>query len=426
MLKINNTRSVAIKLIMALLVLGAVVATWFFIPRTTNQEVVVATRVAFNPDNFVNPLAVTNQYHPLTPGMQWIRSGTTEVGSRKVPHQIITTMTDVVRIIDGVPAVAMLDESTDSGEVIQVGFDYLAIDKEGNVWILGGYTEEYQGGEYVFAEDAFLGESTGAQVGILAPAEVTMATPRWFIGSAGPKEDPSVGEPVEIGVEVTVPFGNFKNVRAVREGGSKAPDNELKYYAPGVGVIWNVPRDKSLHQDYFELTNFTQLSPEGLAEVSKAVLDLEEHARTEAPEVYGNVPPAKRLLADGTIVDRDVSTEMTTLSKEKILLPTTPETATKSANVSVPKPSTTSMPPATIPAVKSTETTAPPASGVSKISESEAKVIALRAVPGEVTNITLETYAGEEAYFVEISTTNGVKTDVIINAETGKIVRTET
>ena len=231
MLKINNTRLVSMKLIMALLVLGGVALTWFFlIPRTTNEEVVVATRVAFNPDNFVNPLAVTNQYHPLTPGMQWIRSGTTEVGSRKVPHQIITTMTDVVRIIDGVPAVAMLDESTDSGEVIQVGFDYLAIDKEGNVWITGGYTEEYQGGEYVFAEDAFLGESTGAQVGILAPAEVTMATPRWFIGSAGTKEDASVGEPVEIGAEVTVPFGTFKNVRVVREGGSKAPDNEFKYF----------------------------------------------------------------------------------------------------------------------------------------------------------------------------------------------------
>lgn len=43
-----------------------------------------------------------------------------------MPHEIITTMTDVIRVIDGVPTIAMLDESTDSGEISQQGMDYLA------------------------------------------------------------------------------------------------------------------------------------------------------------------------------------------------------------------------------------------------------------------------------------------------------------
>jgi hypothetical protein len=113
---------------------------------------------------------------PVEAGSAVVRGGTTEVGSRVVPLEIITTMTDVIRIIDGVPAIAMLDESTDSGEVAQVGFDYLALDKDGNVWILGGYTEDFQGGEYTNLDNAWLGPGRGAEVGILVPFDVDMST----------------------------------------------------------------------------------------------------------------------------------------------------------------------------------------------------------------------------------------------------------
>ena len=84
----------------------------------------------------------------------------------------------------------------------------------------------------------------------------------------------------------------------VLEGPLRAIDNEIKYYAPGVGVVLNVPRDASIHQDHFELLNFITLSPEGLAEASEVALGLEEHARTTAPEVYGSVSKAKRASHD--------------------------------------------------------------------------------------------------------------------------------
>ena len=64
----------------------------------------------------------------------------------------------------------------------------------------------------------------------------------------------------------------------VQEGNVGAPDNEDKYYAPGVGVIKNVPLDASLHQDRFELLNFLVLSADALAEASQTVLDIEAHA----------------------------------------------------------------------------------------------------------------------------------------------------
>ena len=248
----------------------------------------------FDSANFVDPMLDTNPYHPLRPGLQWVRGGTTEVGSRTIPHEIITTMTDVIRSIDGVPAIAMLDESTDAGEVAQVGMDYLALDKDGNVWILGGYTEEYEGGEYTNTDSAWLGEADGVQVGVLAPAEVTADTPRWLI-TAIPDEEESIGQPVEVGVRECVAFGCYDDVRVVMEGEVGAPDNENKYYAPGVGVINNIPLDASLHKDRFELLNFVELTLEGLADASQTVLDLEAHARETEPAVFGVSPPSKRV-----------------------------------------------------------------------------------------------------------------------------------
>ena len=285
----------------ALLILGVgAVATWFYVSKGHVTAKVVATRIAFKPENFVKPTELVNEYQPLTPGMQLIRAGSTEVGSRKVPHQIISTVTDVVRTIDGVQAIAVLDQSEDSGEISQVGFDYLAIDKDRNIWILGGYTENYEGGQYTNFDNAFIGSSTGAQVGILIPAVVTKDTPRWFIGSAGPTEEPSVAQPVSAGQDLKVAYGEFHNVRAVVEGAATAIDNEIKYYAPGVGVIRNVPKDKSLHQDDFELVNVVQLSTKGLSEASQIVLNLEAHAKVVAPNVYAKAPKALRLATTAT------------------------------------------------------------------------------------------------------------------------------
>ncbi|GAA1764907.1 hypothetical protein [Agromyces humatus] len=252
------------------------------------------TEVPFDAQNFVDPTLNTNPYYPTQPGLQWVRGGSTLVGGREVPYEVISTMTDVIRVIDGVPAIAMLDEGTDSGEINQVGIDYFALDRDGNVWILGAYTEDYEGGEYTNTEDAWLGAAKGQTLGILAPAEVTIDTPMWCIGEI-PGEDAEVGMPAEIGTQQCVAFGCYDDVRVVQEGTAGAPDNENKSYAPGVGVIKNVPLDASIHKDRFELLNFVELSPAGLTEASNMVLALEAHAReSAAPEVFGAAPISTR------------------------------------------------------------------------------------------------------------------------------------
>jgi uncharacterized membrane protein YkoI len=62
----------------------------------------------------------------------------------------------------------------------------------------------------------------------------------------------------------------------------------------------------------------------------------------------------------------------------------------------------------------------------SKISEEEAVKIALKAVPGDVTAVSIEKKLGANRYVVEvIAKEDGVETDVIIDMETGKILTTE-
>jgi hypothetical protein len=250
-------------------------------------------RTEFDPANFVDPTTSTNPWHPLRPGMQWVREGTTEVGSRPVPHQVISTMTDVIREIDGVPTIAMVDQNTDAGELSQVGIDYFALDRDGNVWLMGAYQEDYSGGEFTNVADAWLGAGDGFEPGILMPGEPDVSTPPWVI-TVEEERQGTAGEVVETGASECVEFACYDDVLIIREGEIGALDNEFKYYARDVGQILNSPRQESRHKDRESLINLTELSPEGLDEISALALSLEEHAREVAPDVYGSAPQSIR------------------------------------------------------------------------------------------------------------------------------------
>jgi hypothetical protein len=251
-------------------------------------------RTAFDPAAFVDPTTSTNPWHPLRPGTQWVRQGTTEVGSRAVPHQVISTMTDLIRQIDGVPAIVMVDQDTDAGEIAQQSIDYFALDKDGNVWLMGGYTEEYSGGKYTNTTDAWLGSAEGFEPGILMPAEPDKSTPPWVITLENVREG-TAAEVVETGASECVEFACYDDVLIVREGEIGKLDNEFKYYARDVGQILNSPRRDSRHKDRESLINLTALSPEGLDEISNLALGLEEHARETEPDVFGSAPPSTRV-----------------------------------------------------------------------------------------------------------------------------------
>jgi hypothetical protein len=251
------------------------------------------THASFVPANFVAPTTAANKWLPLKPGTQWVRVGTTLVGHRPVPHRVVSTVTDVVRRVDSVTAVAVLDQDFDAGQLTQQSIDWWAQDKLGNVWNVGGYTEEYEGGRFSTIRDAWLGGIKGAKPGILMPANPNSRTPPWTIAQR-PGADPDAAQAVQVGLRQCVTFNCFNNVLVVREGKASALDNEFKYYAPGVGQILNSPKRFSHHKDVEQLVNLVQLTPKGLAELSAEVLKLDRHARVTSPGVFVLATPAKR------------------------------------------------------------------------------------------------------------------------------------
>jgi uncharacterized membrane protein YkoI len=66
-------------------------------------------------------------------------------------------------------------------------------------------------------------------------------------------------------------------------------------------------------------------------------------------------------------------------------------------------------------------TTAPAA----KITEEQAKKIALERIPGKVTDVTIERKRGKNVYVVEIQTSDQGEKDVFVDIMSGQIVGTD-
>ena len=243
----------------------------------TSSAPAKSAEASFSKSKFTRTVG-SNKWFPLEPGTQSVRLGRLNRGSRQLTHRRVFTVTDVFKTIDGVRAVAVLDQDIDAGQVAEQALDFFAEDKRGKVWYLGSYTEAYEGGEFVNAADAWLAGVNGAEAGIMMPANPRTGTPE-YVQARVPGDDPDVAKVLKTGVRNCVPFKCYRNVLVIQEGGS---GGEGKYFAPGIGGIRTEPLYKGGEQEIEELINFTQLSPKALAELSAEALKLDRHARETA------------------------------------------------------------------------------------------------------------------------------------------------
>jgi hypothetical protein len=256
----------------------------------------VATSVGTNADSSSfdqsafgdSPARGSNQWFPLTPGYQSVREGGVNKGSRRLPHRRVYTVTNMSKVIDGVKTVMVLDQDFDGGELAEQAIDYLAEDTQGNVWYLGSYTEAYEGGQFVQANDAWLAGVNGGKAGILMMTDPTTDTPKYAQATV-PGEGTAKAQVTKTGQSICVPFNCYKGVLVIEEDGS-----ELTYYASGVGGIKLEPESGN-PQETEQLINLTQLSTEGLNELSAEAKMLDDHAHTEAKGVFGSSAAAQPL-----------------------------------------------------------------------------------------------------------------------------------
>jgi hypothetical protein len=247
----------------------------------------------FDPNNFNNPTEITNQWLPLTPGMQYIFEGDTEESGIVTAHQVIFTITDLTKIIDGVRSVVIWDRDYSEGVLVETELAFFAQDNDGNVWRMGEYPEVYENGVLVEAP-AWLSGFKGAIAGIMMPFDPTLGAPSYSQGWGPAVDFTDRAQVDQIDQQVCIPLDCYEEVMVVAEFSRSEPNAfQLKYYAPGVGNIKIGYSGDDATRENLELVEIRVLSSEELAEVRESALQLEENAYEISKEVYDQTEPAE-------------------------------------------------------------------------------------------------------------------------------------
>jgi hypothetical protein len=264
-------------------------------PEATPMVQAETLTETFDYGNFANSTTIDNPWFPTAPGTQWVLEGSATVDGERIKRRVVTTTTDLTKVIDGVRTLISYELDYNSGELIEAELVFLAQDDDGTVWLIGEYPEEYEDGTFVEAP-AWLAGQEDAKAGIKMQVEPRTGTLSYSQGW-GPKVDwTDRGRVFETGSETCVPAGCYEGVLVIDEFNRDSPDaHQLKYYARGVGNVrvgWAGAKEEE--QEVLQLVKIVHLAPADLAKVRATALALEKHAYMASKDLYGKTEPAQQ------------------------------------------------------------------------------------------------------------------------------------
>jgi hypothetical protein len=260
---------------------------------TTTAAARPATHNDYDPNLFSKPTAVTNKWLPLEPGTQYVLTGQINQDGKRVEHRVTFTVTDLTKEIDGIPSVVIYDVDSNAGEVAEAELAFFAQDDAGNVWLLGEYPEEYEGGKFAGAPSTWITGVQGSKAGIMMRADPRTDTSSYLQGLAPTIEFSDTARVFRTGVKACAPVKCYQDVLVTEEWNPDEPAaRQHKYYAPGVGNIRaDFAGTKESEKETLVLAKLARLSPAALAQVRQAVVRLDRHAYTVRKAVYERTPP---------------------------------------------------------------------------------------------------------------------------------------
>jgi hypothetical protein len=248
----------------------------------------------FDNKKFSRSTKIDNQWLPLMPGTQRVYEGFSMEGKKRAARKLVVIVTDLTKVIDGVRALVVWDVDYVEGKMVETEIAFFAQDDVGNVWYIGEYPEEHEGGKFVKAP-AWLQGHAGARAGIMMQAEPRLGTPSYSQGWGPAVAFSDRGKVDQMGVKTCVRAGCYDDVLVVAESSKEERNAEqLKYYARAVGNVrvgWRGKGEKL--QETLELTEIVNLSPEALAKARAAALDLDKRAYRNSRKAYAGTPPAE-------------------------------------------------------------------------------------------------------------------------------------
>lgn len=253
-----------------------------------------ATEKDFHPSHFSeNSVNITNGFLPAPPGTTFTLSGTANRGGGGNAHEVVFTVTELTKVVNGVRTQVLWDRDIQEGELVEEELAFWAQDDFGNVWLFGEYPEEHEGGT-VTAPSTWLAGVLESTAGVLMRVDPKVNTSRYEQGNAPSVEFLDVAQVHAVDQHTCVPTGCYDGVLVVDEHDpNQQPQDghQFKFHAPGVGIVQVTARGGD-EQETLLATVHRRLSPEELAAANARALELDQRAYTMRPQVYGGTEPA--------------------------------------------------------------------------------------------------------------------------------------
>jgi hypothetical protein len=243
--------------------------------------------------SFGDSTTIDNAWLPLKPGTELIYKGATIEEGRRTAHRIVSTVTDLTKLIDGVRNLVVWERDFSAGRLVEAELALIAQDQDGAVWRFGEYPEEYENGKLV-GTPAWIHGLQGAKAGLSMHARPSVGTPSYAQG-LGPKVDwRDRAKVFKVRQRTCVPAGCYDDVVVTDEFTREEPGaHQLKYYAPGVGNVRVGWRGNDPSKETLVLTGIRRLTPQGMARARAAAFKLESRAYRHSKDVYGRTPRAE-------------------------------------------------------------------------------------------------------------------------------------
>jgi len=245
--------------------------------------------------HFSHPTRITSRWFPLQPGTQFTYDGTVTDATGSHKHRVIFTVTDVVKVINGVKTRAIWDQDINDGELTEAELAFFAQDDAGNVWTMGEYPEEYDAGRFAGAPSTWISGVAKATAGILVPGHPVPGTPSFVQGRAPSIAFYDIGKVVRDEVRICVKAGCYCHAVVVDESSPTAPEHghQQKYYAPGVGLVDILANSGDARED-LQLTSVRHLDGKALDAAAAAALRLDRRAYRYAAAMFRKTAHAYR------------------------------------------------------------------------------------------------------------------------------------
>jgi hypothetical protein len=268
-------------------------------PATARTATDCGPALKLDRKNFPSSPKVTNRYLPLSPGMQFVVDGVVlDDQNQPHPHQIVTTVTDLTKVIDGVRTLVVFDEDIQDGQTAEAEIFFVAQDNDGTVWTFGENPELYDNGVLTGAPSSWLSGVQHARAGIAMLAKPKVGTKTYLQGLAPKVDFKDCATVFKTGEKhVCVPVSCFDNVLEIDEFAPLDPagGHQRKFYASGVGLI-KVSAAGGVDPETLKLKSAERLCTADFADIRERALEQDARAYTTAPHVWAGSPRAKHTI----------------------------------------------------------------------------------------------------------------------------------